>query len=274
LEPNKVQAGHERLAAEKKAQLERGERERLEQEKQAEIERDRLEREKHARDQAEQQRLEREKNRLANARLEQVRQAERERLEQAKQAEIERERLEREREALAEQERLEKKKTALAKRERLKRQKQARELAEEERLARGKQPAAQSRNIATAFFSYSREDSDFAIRLARDLKAAGANVWLDLVDIVPGQRWDQAVEGALASCPQLVVILSPASVKSRDVMDEVSFALEENKTVIPVISEDCSIPFRLRRLQYLDFRNNYDRGLKDLLKALALFVSY
>ena len=32
----------------------------------------------------------------------------------------------------------------------------------------------------TAFFSYSRDDSEFALRLAEDLKAAGANVrkWL------------------------------------------------------------------------------------------------
>jgi hypothetical protein len=29
----------------------------------------------------------------------------------------------------------------------------------------------------TAFFSYSREDSEFALRLAGDLKAAGAAVW-------------------------------------------------------------------------------------------------
>jgi hypothetical protein len=31
----------------------------------------------------------------------------------------------------------------------------------------------------TAFFSYSREDLEFALRLAKDLKKAGANVWMD-----------------------------------------------------------------------------------------------
>src|SRR6266581_929596 len=86
-----------------------------------------------------------------------------------------------------------------------------------------------------AFFSYSREDSDFALRLAADLKAAGANVWLDQLDIVPGQRWDQAVEDALTTCKRMLVILSPASVNSMNVMDEVSFALEERKSVIPVV---------------------------------------
>ncbi len=121
----------------------------------------------------------------------------------------------------------------------------------------------------TAFFSYCREDSDFALRLAGDLKAAGASVWLDQLDIIPGQRWDRAVEDALAICPRMLVILSPISVDSTNVMDEVSFALEEKKTVIPVIYRDCAIPFRLRRVQYVDFRQDYARGLKELLKTLV-----
>jgi Flp pilus assembly protein TadD len=120
-----------------------------------------------------------------------------------------------------------------------------------------------------AFFSYCREDSSFALRLAGDLKAAGAKVWVDQLDIRPGQRWDRAVEEALKNCARMVVILSPASVNSNNVLDEVSFALEEQKTVIPVICRDCSVPFRLRRLQHVDFRTDYARALQGLLKCLA-----
>ena len=120
-----------------------------------------------------------------------------------------------------------------------------------------------------AFFSYSRDDSSFVVRLAADLKATGANVWLDQLDILPGQRWDRAIEDALKNCPTLIVILSPTSVKSTNVMDEVSFALEEQKTVIPVIYKDCEIPFRLRRLQHVDCKLDYSNGLKELLKALS-----
>ncbi len=121
-----------------------------------------------------------------------------------------------------------------------------------------------------AFFSYSREDSDFALKLAGDLKDAGANVWLDQLDIQPGDRWDRTVEDALTNCPRMVVILSAASVSSTNVMDEVSFALEEQKTVIPVMYRDCTVPFRLRRVQHVDFRQDYARGLQKLLKILAL----
>jgi len=125
-----------------------------------------------------------------------------------------------------------------------------------------------TQSAPAAFFSYSREDSEFALRLAVDLKTAGANVWVDRMDIIPGQLWDHAVEDALTKCPRMVVILSPASIKSTNVMDEVSFALQAKKTVIPVIYKDCTVPLRLHRVQYVDFRLDYARGLKELLKTL------
>ncbi len=121
----------------------------------------------------------------------------------------------------------------------------------------------------TAFFSYSRDDSAFALRLAADLKASSAKVWVDQLDITPGQRWDSAVEDALKTSPVLLVLLSPASVKSTNVQDEVALALDEEKTLIPILYRDCEIPFRLRRLQYVDFRQDYRAGLNRLIEILA-----
>lgn len=126
-----------------------------------------------------------------------------------------------------------------------------------------------SERTPAAFISYSRTDSEFVMRLAEDLKSAGASVWLDQVDIQPGEHWDHAVEGALDVSPLMLVILSSASVNSMNVMDEVSFALEKEKTVIPVVIQDCAIPFRLRRIQYADFRVDYSHGINSLLRHLA-----
>ena len=121
----------------------------------------------------------------------------------------------------------------------------------------------------TAFFSYSREDSEFAIRLAEDLKAAGAVVWIDQLDIAPGQEWDNAIEDAVTQCPRMLLILTAASVKSKKVRNEIAFALDEEKTIIPVLCQDCMVPLQLRRIQHIDFRTDYARGLKALLKTLG-----
>jgi len=102
------------------------------------------------------------------------------------------------------------------------------------------------------------------------LKAAGANVWLDQLDIAPGQRWARTVQDALNNCQRLLVILSPSSVSSTNVEDEVAFALEKHKTVIPVLYRECEVPYQLRPFQYVDFRTDYDRGLRTLLRTLGV----
>jgi hypothetical protein len=122
---------------------------------------------------------------------------------------------------------------------------------------------------STAFVSYSREDWAFAFRVAKDLKAKGARVWMDKLDIRPGQRWELEVETALNGCSRMLVVLSPASVGSSNVLAEAAFAIDEGKEVIPVLYLDCKIPFRLRPFQYADFRTSYDEGLQELLTTLG-----
>ncbi|HZV70306.1 MAG TPA: TIR domain-containing protein [Saprospiraceae bacterium] len=120
------------------------------------------------------------------------------------------------------------------------------------------------------FFSYSRFDSNFALKLAKDLREAGADIWIDQLDIPAGNHWDSAVEGALSSAAFVLVILSPSSTASTNVMDEVSFALESGKKIIPVLLDDCLAPFRLRRLQRIDFTSDYGVGFNQLVQVLNL----
>src|SRR5262245_42287189 len=114
---------------------------------------------------------------------------------------------------------------------------------------------------ATAFCSYSRADAQFTLRLMKDVRDAGASVWVEQLDIPPGERWDHSIEEALNNSPIQIVVLSPEAVNSVNVMDEVSFALEQRKRVIPVLYRQCQIPFRLRRVQYIDFTKEYSDGL-------------
>lgn len=120
------------------------------------------------------------------------------------------------------------------------------------------------------FFSYVRSDTEFVLKLAQELRSAGVNLWLDQLDILGGQRWDRAVEEALETCQGMIVVLSPEALKSNNVMDEVSYALGENKLVVPVLLRSCAIPFRLRRIQYVDYTAGNDVGFSQLLRALNL----
>jgi hypothetical protein len=122
----------------------------------------------------------------------------------------------------------------------------------------------------STFISYSRSDSSFAIKLAKDLKSAGFEVWLDQLDIPTGARWDDEVEAALESCKTFVIVLSPESIQSQNVKDEVGFAIDSGKDILPVRIKSGDIPFRLRRFQYVDFsKKSYPENLKEIKSLLS-----
>jgi hypothetical protein len=61
--------------------------------------------------------------------------------------------------------------------------------------------------------------------------------------------------------------LSPEAAESQNVSDEWNYALEEGKTLIPLYYRSCSIPMRLRRLQWIDFEKH---SFADAFKALTI----
>jgi formylglycine-generating enzyme required for sulfatase activity len=124
--------------------------------------------------------------------------------------------------------------------------------------------------MMSTFISYSRADSAFAVRLARDLKSAGFDVWLDQLDIPTGARWDDEVETALESCKTFMIVLSPESLQSQNVKDEVGYAIDAGKDILPLKLKSGDIPFRLRRFQYVDFsKQSYNESLKEIKGILS-----
>ena len=50
------------------------------------------------------------------------------------------------------------------------------------------------------FVSYTREDSQLVLNLAKKLREVGVNLWIDQLDIIGGEFWDHAIEEALKKC--------------------------------------------------------------------------
>ena len=118
------------------------------------------------------------------------------------------------------------------------------------------------------FFSYSRKDVTLALRLAEDLRNAGINIWIDQIDIPPGAPWDEEIQKALEQSDCLLLILSKTSVASDNVLNEVNYALEMKKQVLPIlIDSGINKPFTIRRLQHIDFTGSYEDGLNRLLRS-------
>ena len=124
------------------------------------------------------------------------------------------------------------------------------------------------------FISYPRKNAEFALKLARELKSAGFDVWFDQLDIPAGARWDDEVQKALAECGIFLVVLTPEAIESENVKDEIGYAIDSRKRILPVLLKPCNIPFRLRRFHYVDFTMlDYDLGIETAEKLLTSLIN-
>ena len=118
------------------------------------------------------------------------------------------------------------------------------------------------------FLSYSRSDAEVAKNIVDGLEARGVGPFLDTKHISPGARWDQAIQTQLRDCKGIIVLLSKSAVVSENVLDEVGFALDHHKMVVPVVLEDCEVPLRLRRFEWLRLHDSLEYLVERLSAKL------
>ncbi|MDP2687116.1 MAG: toll/interleukin-1 receptor domain-containing protein [Aequorivita sp.] len=120
------------------------------------------------------------------------------------------------------------------------------------------------------FISYSRRDTEYVSSLVIALRKQGFEVWFDK-NIRTGTDWDDTIEEELKKADALVLILSKTSVASDNVKDEISFAMGLDKPVSPIKIEECDVPMRLARKQFIDFESlGHEVGFERLVKDLNL----
>ena len=110
------------------------------------------------------------------------------------------------------------------------------------------------------FLSYAREDEARVVALYDSLAAAGYKPWLDIKDVLPGERWELTIEQALQQAGAILICLSPNSVRKRGwVQREIRRAgkraeamLDDDIILIPVRLEPCDLPRSLAEFQAVD----------------------
>jgi hypothetical protein len=122
------------------------------------------------------------------------------------------------------------------------------------------------------FLSYSREDEEFARKLAADLRADGYfEPWLDVENIKALDPWETKIREAIESSELLLILLSSNSVTSPSFIREAELTLSRGgmERVIGLIIDGIakySIPRILRQVDILDLSDpdRYAAGLNDL----------
>lgn len=126
------------------------------------------------------------------------------------------------------------------------------------------------------FVCYAHDERDSVIEQIDWLRSQGFTVWFDEV-IEAGSRWSDDLARAVEGCAVFLYFLSPRSVSSRYCLDEVHFALECGRPIVPVEIAPVTLTPGLKlsiggthrlfmhRMKTDEFRRKLARGLKDAM---------
>jgi hypothetical protein len=126
------------------------------------------------------------------------------------------------------------------------------------------------------FLSYHQADESFAESLSEELQQRGLRVWRDAEGLLPGDNWASAVAKALKTSKAMVVLISPASMQSKYVRNEIQYALGDlnyEHRIFPVLVHDTpDIPWILSRFEMLKANRGAAKvgdAIADALKQVA-----
>jgi len=133
-------------------------------------------------------------------------------------------------------------------------------------------PTLPIRNPNQIFLSHAHQDSDFAHRLAADLRGHGYDIWIAPESIRPGEQWVTAINRGLAESGIFLLALTPDATNSRWVSGETDAAIHlERQGEMRLLSLDlkptATLPL-LATYQRVSFRSGYKTGLERLLQTL------
>ncbi len=120
------------------------------------------------------------------------------------------------------------------------------------------------------FLSHSSKDKQFVARLANDLRLHQIEVWYDDWELSWGDSILEKIQKGITESEFIVVILSPDSVNSKWVKEELNAALiieleRQSVFILPILYKDCEIPAFLRDKKYIDFRGDYEVAFHQVL---------
>ncbi|MFI5263947.1 MAG: TIR domain-containing protein [Candidatus Kapaibacterium sp.] len=126
---------------------------------------------------------------------------------------------------------------------------------------------------AEVFISYSREDKDSVLALAKKLQDAGVSLWIDEGGIDGATMWGEEIVNALENAKVLLLMVTERSVNSHNVVKEVVLASEHKEHILPIHLEPTRIPsglkYPLAGIQHIEyFQGDPDENLKTIIRSL------
>lgn len=138
----------------------------------------------------------------------------------------------------------------------------------------------QKRMRQRIFIVYSHKNKEKAQELSEELRSLGFNPWFDQQELLPGQKWQEAIKQAIEDSAIALYLVSKNTEKSKGfISNEMKAAMQVLRArsdtyspVIPVLLEESALPEELTNVHAVKYyeesgRENLNRGLKRIFET-------
>ncbi len=124
------------------------------------------------------------------------------------------------------------------------------------------------------FVSYSSKDKVIADAVVSAMEGAQIRCWYAPRDIAPGADWADSITKAIQDTAMMVLVFSETANRSQRVIDEINFAIDQGKTILPFRIEPHNptgaLSLHLSSRHWLDaYEPSWDAHLDRLVESVA-----
>ena len=116
---------------------------------------------------------------------------------------------------------------------------------------------------------YSKEDGEFAARLAHNLREEGIDTGPNDNEILPGENWEKSLRKSLDEASAVVVLFSSNWMRSDWAAFEYGAALATRKKVIPILISNGSgkLPVEFQSTRCIDASLTNEKQLINIIES-------
>ena len=141
----------------------------------------------------------------------------------------------------------------------------------------GKMAASSPNDEHKVFVSYSRDNIEIARLFCEQMDNMGISYWIDVNGKYSGNNFKEVLVDAIDSSLVLLFLSSQESNQSPFVIREISLAVSDNKTILPIKLDDApyakSIRFDLSDIDWIEFsKDQCDEAMEKFRYCLQLYL--
>ncbi|NOH02768.1 MAG: TIR domain-containing protein [Chloroflexi bacterium] len=123
------------------------------------------------------------------------------------------------------------------------------------------------------YISYSRKDLEFSEKIVSALAVNAIETWIDWKSIPKGAEWEQEIYRGIEGADAFLLLMSPDSVKSEIIRQEIEHAVKNDKRFIPILIRDTDIqdvPPAITKYNWIFCRekDDFDSAIAATIKVI------